>query len=123
MPVDPRRPDPVRGRRGPRSAGFLAPLRVGGAKGGELSAASSGLARAAGAAPGQLTCAAGNRRGELVSNLRWGRGPLGTEVSQGPEGLDTWARLWASPRGMKRGFQEIGEPQNVSRLERNLKVI
>lgn len=39
MPVDPRRPDPVRGGRGPRSADSVAHPRVGGAKGGELSAA------------------------------------------------------------------------------------
>ena len=84
---------------------------------------SSGLAPAAGASPGQLTCAAGNGRGKQVSNLRRGREPLGTEVSQRPGGLDTWAQLWASPGGMKRGFQEIGEPQNISRLEGNLKVI
>ena len=104
MPVDPRRPDAVRGGRGPRSAGFLAPLRVGGAKGGELSAVSSGLARAAGAAPGQLTCAAGNRRGELVSNLGWGRGPLGTEVSQGPGGLGHVGTAVGQPQRNEKGF-------------------
>lgn len=104
MPVDPRRPDPVRGGRGPRSAGFLAQLRVGGAKGGELSAASSGLAPAAGAAPGQLTCAAGNGRGEPVSNLRRGRGTVGTEVSQGPGGLGHVGTAVGQPQRNEKGF-------------------
>lgn len=104
MPVDPRRPDPVRGGRGPRSAGFLAQPRVGGAKGGELSAASSGLAPAAGAAPGQLTCAAGNGRAELVSSLRRGRGTVGTEVSRGPGGLGHVGTAVGQPQRNEKGF-------------------
>lgn len=105
MPVGPRGPDRVRGRREPRTAGGVAQPVVWGAKGGELSAAVLGADSrgAAGSAPGQLTCAAGNGRGEQVSNLRRGAGAAGHRGEP--------AARRASPRGMKRSFQEMDEPR------------
>lgn len=73
---------------------------------------STELAPVAGAAPGQLTCASGNGRGEQVSNLSLGWGPTreaaGHPGSKLPGGLDTWAQLWTSPERNEKEFPGDG---------------
>ena len=119
-PGGPRRPDPVRGGRGPRSAGGVAPPGVGGAQGRELSAA--GL-RVGSARPGAGTTHVRRRKRAGRAGLEppTGQEPQGTEVSPRPGGLDTWAQP-AQPGREERRFQETVEPQHFSRLSGKLHV-